>query len=47
MKHLKSFLKENEQKRYSGLSKQQMKKTDMYEALLEEGFKVSYFSVLK
>lgn len=44
---LKSFLKENEQKRLRGLSKQQMKKIDMYEALLEEGFNISYASVVK
>lgn len=43
---LKQFLKENEQKRLSGLSKQQKKKTDMYEVLLEEGYNISYPSVV-
>ena len=44
---LKAFLKENEQKRLTGFSKQQMKKIDMYEALVEDGFNVSYTSVAK
>jgi tRNA G26 N,N-dimethylase Trm1 len=39
---LQQFLKENEQKRLTGLSKQQKKKIDMYETLLEEGYNVSY-----
>lgn len=43
---LKLFLKENEEKRLSGLSKQQMKKVDMHEALLEEGFQISYTTVV-
>lgn len=46
IERLKQFLKENEQKRLTGLSKQQMKKIDMYEALLEEGYSVSYPSVV-
>ena len=46
IERLKFFLKENEQKRLRGLSKQQMKKTDIYEALVEEGFNVSYSSVV-
>ena len=46
MELLEQFLKENEQKRLSGLSKQQKKKIDMYEALIEEGYSVSYPSVL-
>lgn len=43
---LKGFLKENENKRLTGFSKQQMKKIDMYEALNKDGFKVSYSSVV-
>lgn len=43
---ISQFLKENEQKRLTGLSKQQKKKIDMYEALIEEGFNVSYPSVV-
>jgi len=46
MEKLKHFLKENEQKRLSGLSKQQKKKIDMYEVLLEEGYNISYASVV-
>ena len=43
---LESFLQENENKRLTGFSKQQMKKIDMYEALIEEGFNVSYSSIV-
>ncbi|MBP2033316.1 transposase/transposase-like protein [Clostridium algifaecis] len=46
IERLEQFLKENEQKRLSGLSKQQKKKIDMYETLLEEGYRVSYPSVV-
>lgn len=45
VERLKFFLKENEQKRLRGMSKQQKKKIDIYEALIEEGFNVSYPSV--
>lgn len=45
IERISQFLKENEQKRLKGLSKQQKKKIDMYEALLDEGFNVSYSSV--
>lgn len=43
---LKQFLKENERKRLTGLSKQQKKKIDMYEALIEDGYNISYSSVV-
>ena len=43
---IKTFLKENETKRLTGCSKQQMKKVDIYEALKKEGFNISYSSVL-
>lgn len=43
---LETFLKENEIKRLTGFSKQQMKKIDMYEALVKEGFNVSYSSIV-
>jgi hypothetical protein len=43
---LKVFLKENETKRLTGFSKQQMKKIDMYEALCKDGFSVSYSSII-
>lgn len=46
IERISQFLKENEQKRLTGLSKQQKKKIDMYEALIEEGFNVSYPSVV-
>lgn len=45
IERIKYFLKENENKRLSGLSKQQMKKIDICEALNEEGFKISYSAV--
>lgn len=47
LEKLTVFLKENEQKRLTGLSKQQKKKIDMHEALLDEGFDVSYTSIVK
>lgn len=46
IERLKFFLKENEQKRLKGMSKQQKKKIDIYEALIKEGFDVSYSSVV-
>lgn len=46
IERISQFLKENEQKRLTGLSKQQKKKIDMYEVLLDEGFNVSYTSVV-
>lgn len=39
---IKFFLKENETKRAEGKAKQQKKKIDIYEALKEEGFDISY-----
>ncbi|SHI06501.1 IS21 family transposase [Clostridium grantii] len=47
LERLKEFLKENEQKRLTGLSKQQKKKIDMYETLIEEGYNISYATVVK
>lgn len=41
------YLNENKQKRLTGLSKQQKKRIDIYEALLDEGFEVSYSTVLR
>lgn len=46
IERISQFLKENEHKRLTGLSKQQKKKIDMYETLLDEGFNVSYPSVV-
>jgi hypothetical protein len=46
LERINQFLKENEQKRLTGLSKQQKKKIDMYETLIEEGFNISYPSVV-
>lgn len=43
---LKAFLKENETKRLTGFSKQQMEKIDMYESLNKDGFNVSYSSIV-
>lgn len=42
---IKGFLKDNEQKRLTGFSKQQKKKIDMYECLIDQGYSVSYSSV--
>ena len=39
---IKFYLKENETKRSEGKAKQQKKKIDIYEALKEEGFDISY-----
>jgi len=39
---IKFYLKENETKRIEGKAKQQKKKIDIYEALKEEGFDLSY-----
>ena len=39
---IKFYLKENETKRAEGKAKQQKKKIDIYEALKEEGFDISY-----
>ncbi|MEG0297492.1 MAG: IS21 family transposase [Clostridium sp.] len=46
LEKIKAFLKENETKRMTGMSKQQMKKVDMYEALKKEGFEISYSSII-
>lgn len=46
IERIEQFLKDNEQKRLNGLSKQQKKKIDMYEALIDEGYSVSYPSVV-
>lgn len=45
IERIRFYLKENEIKRLSGLSKQQKKKKDIYEALLNEGYSLSYASV--
>ena len=42
---IKYYLEENKKKRLSGMSKQQMKKIDICEALNKEGFNISYSSV--
>ena len=42
---IESCLRENEAKRHTGRSKQQMKKIDIYEYLVEKGFSVSYSTV--
>ena len=47
IERIKFYLEENKRKRLTGLSKQQKKKKDIYEALLEEGFNVSYTTVLR
>lgn len=41
------YLQENKEKRARGLHKQQKKITDIYEALVAEGIKVSYSTVLR
>ena len=43
---IKFYLKENEDKRLKGLSKQQKKKVDIHQALLADGFGISYASVV-
>lgn len=45
IKRIKFYLDENKTKRLTGLSKQQKKKKDIFEALLEEGFSVSYTTI--
>ena len=47
IKRVQFFLDENKRKRLTGLSKQQKKKKDIYETLVEEGFNVSYTTVLR
>ncbi|QXM06230.1 hypothetical protein [Crassaminicella indica] len=46
IERIKYYLKENENKRLMGLSKQQKKKVDIHQALLAEGFGISYTSVV-
>lgn len=46
IERIKFYLKENEQKRLIGRSKQQKKRIDIYEALVDEGFSVSYSSIV-
>lgn len=41
------FLNENEIKKATGRSKQQKKKIDIYECLIEEGYDISYSTVSK
>jgi len=45
MKAVEECLEMNEWRRANGMSKQQMKKIDICEALNEEGFKISYSAV--
>ena len=45
MERIDFYLKENEIKRTTGRSKQQKKKIDIYECLIEEGFDISYTTV--
>lgn len=47
LERIDEFLKENEVKRSSGRSKQQMKKIDIFEKLIEEGFQVSYPTIVR
>ena len=42
---IEECLKENERKRHMGLHKQQMKKIDIYEYLIEQGLRISYSTV--
>jgi hypothetical protein len=42
---IESCLLDNQQKRNSGMHKQQMKKKDVYEYLLEKGYKIGYTTV--
>lgn len=46
VERIKFYLKENENKRLKGMSKQQKKKKDIHEALIDEGFDISYPSVV-
>lgn len=45
IERIHSFLNENEIKKATGRSKQQKKKIDIYECLIEEGFEISYPTV--
>ncbi|WP_102399042.1 IS21 family transposase [Haloimpatiens massiliensis] len=45
MNKIEGYLKENEQKRHAGRHKQQKKKIDIYEALKEDGYDISYTTV--
>jgi transposase len=45
MARIEFYVKENETKRAEGKAKQQMKKIDLYEELIKEGFDISYPSV--
>ena len=45
MGRIQFYLKENEQKKKEGKSKQQKKKIDIFEALLEEGFAIGYTTI--
>ncbi len=45
MKEIEECLKLNEEKRAKGIGKQQMKKTDIHEFLLEKGYDISYSTV--
>jgi len=45
MARIEFYVKENETKRAEGKAKQQMKKIDIYEELINEGFSISYPSV--
>jgi transposase len=42
IERIKYYLQENEKKRAVGRAKQQKKKIDIYEALIDEGFAISY-----
>ena len=45
MDRIDFFINENEIKRQTGMSKQQKKKIDMYECLIEEGYDIGYQTV--
>jgi hypothetical protein len=45
MSRIKFYLRENDTKRAEGRAKQQKKKIDIYEALREEGFDISYTTI--
>lgn len=47
LEKIQFYLNENKEKRLTGRSKQQKKKKDIFEALVEDGYKVSYSSVLR
>jgi len=42
---IEKYIEENEQKRHAGRHKQQKKKIDIYEALMEENYDISYSTV--